>query len=99
RTADHFHAPAGPGTNAAVIYDLGSITTGTTAGSILGTVTLTNTTTQINQLESGLWYLNIHSSTFPGAEIRRHVMPVLEPSVRVISGAGLAWLVVRRRRR
>jgi hypothetical protein len=43
-SADHFHAPAGRGTNTGVVYGLQSITTslGATNGTIKGSVTLTN---------------------------------------------------------
>src|SRR5262249_49675087 len=40
-TAAHIHGPAGPGTNAAVLYPLNAITSlGATSGTIQGTVTL-----------------------------------------------------------
>jgi hypothetical protein len=84
RSADHFHAPAGRGTNAAVVYDLGSITTGTTSGTINGNVTLLDTNpsypgkniaAQVQDLRNGLWYLNIHTAANPGGEIRGQVDP------------------------
>ena len=29
----------------------------------------------IQQLESGLWYFNVHDSAFPGGEIRGQILP------------------------
>jgi hypothetical protein len=82
RSADHFHAPAPRGINAGVVYDLGGITTGTTSGTILGDVTLVdgkyggkNIAAQVQDIRNGLWYLNIHSSAFPGGEIRGQLDP------------------------
>ncbi len=82
RSADHFHAPAPRGVNAGVAYNLGSITTGTTSGTILGDIALVNgayggktIAQQITELRNGLWYLNIHSTAFGGGEIRGQVEP------------------------
>src|SRR6185295_19718704 len=75
-TAAHIHGPAGRGTNAAVLYPLTLIPLGTTAGTISQTVTLVNGTggftiaQQLQQLQSGLWYVNIHTTAHPGGEIR-----------------------------
>jgi hypothetical protein len=35
---------------------------------------------QVSQLQSGLWYVNIHSTTFGGGEIRGQIIPVPEPA-------------------
>ncbi len=82
RSADHFHAPAARGANAGVVYDLGSISAGTTSGTIKGSLPLVNLQyggksipAQIQDIHNGLWYLNIHSSTFGGGEIRGQVEP------------------------
>ena len=78
----HFHAPAvrNPAITAGVAYNLAGITTGTTSGTILGDVTMANAAylgktiaAQIQDLRSGLWYMNIHSTAFPGGEIRGQV--------------------------
>jgi len=78
-TAAHFHAVGGTGTNAGVIYPLN--VPNATSGTISQTVTLVEGTRgysiaqQIQQLRSGLWYANIHSSFRPGGEIRGQVVP------------------------
>jgi hypothetical protein len=77
------HGPAGRGTNAAVLYPLTLIPVGTTAGAISQTVTLVDGTggftiaQQLEQLNAGLWYVNIHTSAHPGGEIRGQIDPSL----------------------
>jgi hypothetical protein len=81
-TAIHFHGAAGPGVNAGVQIGL-------TAGSspITGT-TGALTAGQISDLTSGLWYLNLHSGTNPGGELRGQVASQLSFSPNnVISGS------------
>jgi hypothetical protein len=81
-TAIHFHGAAGPGVNAGVQVGL-------TAGSspITGT-TSALTAGQIADLTSGLWYLNLHSGTNPGGELRGQVVSQLSFTPNnVISGS------------
>lgn len=47
----------------------------------------------------GRAYLNIHSTVFPGGEIRGFLTPAPEPSLLVLLAAGGAGLVARRRTR
>ena len=97
-TAIHFHGPASPGTNAGVQVGL-------TAGSspITGT-TGALTAGQISDLTSGLWYLNLHSGTNRGGELRGQVTSQLsftpnnllsgsqEVGPVVTAGAGAAYI-------
>lgn len=69
RTAAHFHGPAGMGVNAGVVFGIAGA--GLAADVIVGTWTID--ATNLARLNSGLLYLNVHSSTFPGGEIRGQV--------------------------
>ena len=84
RNNSHFHAPFPRGVNGGVAYDVGAIDTGhgASSGTIKGTIPLANNAyggktiaAQIQDLRNSLWYLNIHSTTFVGGEIRGQVEP------------------------
>jgi hypothetical protein len=72
-TAAHIHGPAAPGVDAGVLYGLpaGSPKTGT-INIVAGAYTVAQ---QIDQLLHGLWYVNVHSTNFPGGEIRGQFYP------------------------
>jgi CHRD domain-containing protein len=63
-TAAHIHGPADPGANAPVVVPFN----GSLASPIKGSATLTDT--QIQQLEAGKWYVNIHTEANKPGEIR-----------------------------
>jgi hypothetical protein len=67
-TAAHFHGPAAAGVNAGVLIPLVGFPTGVTSGMYSNAYILTPT--QTAHFLAGLMYLNIHTSTFPGGEIR-----------------------------
>jgi hypothetical protein len=103
-TATHLHqSPAG--TNGPVIIDLNSgatdihFSSGPTSGFFSGTVNLT--LPQIDSLFANNIYLNVHSSLFPGGEIRAQFIPatVPEPSTLAFVGFGLAAMALYRRSR
>ncbi len=86
RNNSHFHAPAPRGQNTNVVYNLAALDSatgqGVSAGTIKGTVPLVNgqyagktIAQQIQDIRNGQWYLNVHSTTFPGGEIRGQVDP------------------------
>jgi len=67
-TAAHFHGPALPGVIAPPVITWTGFPTGVTSGSYSNTFTITDT--QEADLLAGLWYANIHTTMFPGGEIR-----------------------------
>jgi hypothetical protein len=96
-TAAHIHGPALPSANAGVVFGInpdGSLTAA--AGRYFGTANLT--APQIEALNDGLWYVNIHSASFPGGEIRGQVTVVPEPSTVVLGVLGTGGLLLLRRR-
>jgi hypothetical protein len=70
--AAHFHAPAPPGVNAPVIIGHAGFPLGVTSGKYSNTHVITDV--QEAQLFSSLWYSNIHTSMFPGGEIRAQIV-------------------------
>jgi len=89
----HIHGPAPAGTPAGVVVGLtfDPATSGTWGGS--GTFTAA----QMADLMNELYYVNIHSTTFPGGEIRGQLLLVPEPSTATLLGLGIALFAVRRR--
>jgi CHRD domain len=75
-TAGHIHGPAPAGMNAPVIFNMSppASTSGTA-----GPTSFTITPTQVNDLKTQLNYFNVHTSTFPGGEIRGQITTVVVP--------------------
>jgi len=69
-TGAHVHGPAGPGQNAPILLPL-AVTPG--AASFSGQARISPE--QRTQLESGQWYVNLHTSAHPGGEIRGQLRP------------------------
>jgi len=63
-TAAHIHGPADPGANAPIVVPF----TGNVASPIKGSAVLSDA--QIQQLEAGKWYVNIHTEADKGGEVR-----------------------------
>ncbi len=60
----HFHGPALPNQNAGV-----QVGTGVAGPPVIGNAILNDS--QEADLLAGLWYLNLHTNTDPGGEIRQ----------------------------
>lgn len=63
-TAGHIHGPAGPGQNAGVLVPFSLVV----AQPIQGSAQLTPA--QVAELAAGRMYVNLHTTAFPGGEIR-----------------------------
>ncbi|HRI86499.1 MAG TPA: CHRD domain-containing protein [Ignavibacteria bacterium] len=70
-TAAHFHGPAAVGVNAGVRIGYTGFPVGITSGVYSNNFVLT--ASNETELLGNLWYANIHSSTFPGGELRGQV--------------------------
>lgn len=70
-TAGHIHGPAGLEEAAGVMVPFTGVTG--TSGTLTGTLTLS--ATQLEALRAGRTYVNIHTSTNPGGEIRGQILP------------------------
>ena len=68
-TGAHIHGPAGPGQNAPIVIPFGSLG----AQPIRGEARITPE--QLGQLNSGQWYVNLHTARHPGGEIRGQLRP------------------------
>jgi hypothetical protein len=80
----------------------GGVTSGGTLSNTAGmSGTLSGTGTfsvaQLSSLQSGLFYVNVHSTVAPGGEIRGQLGLVPEPSVVLLGGLGGLCLLRRRR--
>jgi len=80
--AAHFHGPAPAGVNAGA-----QVTLDHTTNPMIGSAQIT--AQQQDDLLNDLWYVNIHTSTYPQGEIRGQITNVIpEPATVVLLGLG-----------
>lgn len=94
-TASHFHGPAPAGMNAPVIVNI-NLTPGFGSPQI-GSATISAEHEAFFLAE--LTYINIHTTTFPGGEIRGQVLMVPEPTSMLLFASGLLPILFAGRRR
>jgi hypothetical protein len=95
-TAAHLHSPAPPGTNAPVQIAFAGFPTGVLSGFYANTYIFT--AQQETDLLADLMYVNIHTSGYPGGEIRAQIFarPAGVPEqggTCVLLGIGIAGLI------
>ena len=103
-TNAHFHGPAAVGVGPAGVQVGMTASTGdvfplaVTSGAYSGSATITDL--QEADLLNGLWYVNIHTTTSAGGEIRGQVYAVVvpEPSTAALLALGLVALARVRQR-
>jgi hypothetical protein len=90
----HIHCCSLPPVPSGVIIPfVPPMTTGATAGSFANVFVIN--ATLANQIKSGLSYINIHTTVFPGGEIRGQIIP--EPGTLSLMSLGLVGLATVRR--
>jgi hypothetical protein len=82
-TASHIHGPAAPGVNASVLFPFTGVPSAT-SGSI-PQQSFTVSATQLGYLQTGLLYMNVHSVTFGGGEIRGQLYPATTKFYKITS--------------
>jgi hypothetical protein len=72
-SGSHIHGPAARGTNAGIKYDFFDIMPRTVSGTFSNTVMVDGTKLKEDSLLAGFYYVNIHTPTNPGGEIRGQI--------------------------
>lgn len=112
--AAHIHGPAMAGVNAGVVFSLTGANADYAGPVMAGPIAIGNSymlygadkaagpslADQINAQPS-MYYVNLHTSAFPGGEIRGQLAPVPEASTyaMMLGGLGLVGFMAARRRR
>jgi hypothetical protein len=70
----HIHGTAAVGANAGVLFDFSGAIPAATSGTMPPQV-FAISPTQVAELKANLYYFNIHTTPFPGGEIRGQILP------------------------
>ena len=105
--ATHIHGPALPGINGPVIIPI-PLGIHSNASDEIQQLTIVLTDIQASWLLDGLLYMNIHTTVFPGGEIRGQLLRVPDTGLGVpdagpgalglLAMSGMVWLGARRKR-
>lgn len=95
-TAAHVHGFSNATTNSGVLQSLTA--TAATSGTIIGSWA-PSSGTQVTGLFNGQTYINLHTSGFPGGELRGQLVAVPEPGMFGLLGMAGLTLLRRRSRR
>jgi hypothetical protein len=85
-TASHIHGPAPVGVNAGVKWGFVAPTApwvfsnGNHDGTLTNFIVTGITPTDVTNLNNGQFYVNVHSTSFPGGEIRGQLNPAVVPT-------------------
>lgn len=83
-TAAHIHGPGTTAQNAGVLFPFSAVPNATSG--IIPMQSFAISSTQVGYLTGGLLYVNIHTSNFPGGEIRGQIYPATTPTASVTWG-------------
>lgn len=83
QTASHIHGNSVRGVSSGVLFNIGS--NGATSGTFSFNQSVTPA--DVANLKAGLWYFNVHSTGFPGGEIRGQI----EPDCAALSAGLVSW--------
>ena len=93
-TSMHFHGPAGPGQGASPRVNIGATTNINSPSNAVTPVSVSGQF--VNEVKSGLWYINIHTAGHGSSEIRGQVIAIPEPPGFILSGmATMAPMSIR----
>lgn len=97
-TAAHLHCCNGPGVNAPAVVPFAGFPTGVMSGTYAMDFAIDDATE--TGILAGMSYVNIHTTQFPGGEIRADLLkPIPEPATYALLSAGLLAIGFATRRR
>ena len=100
-TINHIHVATMPGGVGGVVLSLPIPNPSPTTGSFNGMFTLSSASfdSLLMNTNAGLAYVNLHSTSFPGGEIRGFLAPIPEPETYALMAFGLGVVGLWTRRR